>query len=90
MKEALVCIKCGRCYFACPVYRVLGKEWGRQPYGGPTGAMWTAIVNRDYATAEYCTHSGGCREVCPMKINIPRVLEYIKWVGMEQISKKKN
>jgi L-lactate dehydrogenase complex protein LldG len=79
MKEALLCIKCGRCYFSCPVYRVLGKDWGKQPYGGPTGAMWTAIVNRDYATAEYCTHSGGCREVCPMKINIPKVLEYIKW-----------
>jgi L-lactate dehydrogenase complex protein LldG len=79
MKEALLCIKCGRCYFSCPVYRVLGKDWGKQPYGGPTGAMWTAIVNKDYATAEYCTHSGGCREVCPMKINIPKVLEYIKW-----------
>ncbi len=79
MKEALLCIKCGRCYFSCPVYRILGKDWGRQPYGGPTGAMWTAIVNRDYSTAEYCTHSGGCREVCPMKINIPKVLEYIKW-----------
>ena len=87
MKEALLCIKCGRCYFACPVYRVKGKDWGQQPYGGPTGAMWTAIVNRDYATAEYCTHSGGCREVCPMKINIPRVLEYVKWVGMERIRK---
>ena len=82
MKEALLCIKCGRCYFSCPVYRVLGKDWGKQPYGGPTGAMWTAIVNRDYATAEYCTHSGGCREVCPMKINIPKVLEYIKWENM--------
>jgi L-lactate dehydrogenase complex protein LldG len=79
MKEALLCIKCGRCYFSCPVYRVLGKDWGKQPYGGPTGAMWTAIVNKDYVTAEYCTHSGGCREVCPMKINIPKVLEYIKW-----------
>ena len=79
MKEALLCIKCGRCYFSCPVYRVLGKDWGKQPYGGPTGAMWTTIVNKDYATAEYCTHSGGCREVCPMKINIPMVLEYIKW-----------
>ena len=79
MKEALLCIKCGRCYFSCPVYRILGKDWGRQPYGGPTGAMWTAIVNRDYSTAEYCTHSGGCREVCPMKINIPKVLEYIQW-----------
>ena len=28
MKEALLCIKCGRCYFSCPVYRVLGKDWG--------------------------------------------------------------
>jgi len=78
MKEALLCIKCGRCYFSCPVYRVLGRKWGREPYGGPTGAMWTAIVNKDYETANYCTHSGGCREVCPMKIDIPRVLEYIK------------
>jgi L-lactate dehydrogenase complex protein LldG len=82
MKEALLCIKCGRCYFSCPVYRVMGKDWGQQPYGGPTGAMWTAIVNRDYGTAEYCTHSGGCREVCPMRINIPRVLEYVKWIGI--------
>lgn len=83
MKEALICIKCGRCYFACPVYRVLGKEWGRQPYGGPTGAMWTAIVNRDFETANYCTHSGGCREVCPVKIDIPKVLEHIKWVSVD-------
>lgn len=82
MKDALLCIKCGRCYFSCPVYRVLGKEWGRQPYGGPTGAMWTAIVNRDYETANYCTHSGGCREVCPMGIDIPKVIEHIKWLSI--------
>lgn len=80
MKEALLCIKCGRCYFSCPVYRVLGRDWGKEPYGGPTGAMWTAIINGDYETANYCTHSGGCREVCPMGIDIPRVLEHIKWL----------
>lgn len=80
MKDALLCIKCGRCYFSCPVYKVLGQDWGMQPYGGPTGAMWTAIVNRDYETANYCTHSGGCREVCPVKIDIPKVLEHIKWL----------
>ena len=83
MKEALLCIKCGRCYFSCPVYRILGKEWGKQPYGGPTGAMWTAIVNRDYDTANYCTHSGGCREVCPVKIDIPKIIEHIKWISVD-------
>lgn len=82
MKEALLCIKCGRCYFPCPVYRVLGSEWGKPPYGGPTGAMWTAIINKDFETANYCTHSGGCREVCPMEINIPKVLEHIKWLHL--------
>lgn len=83
LKEALLCIKCGRCYFSCPVYRVLGRDWGKPPYGGPTGAMWTAIVNKDYETANYCTHSGGCREVCPMGIDIPRVIEHIKWLSVD-------
>lgn len=86
MKEALLCIKCGRCYFSCPVYRVLGKNWGKQPYGGPTGAMWTAIVNNDYETANYCTHSAGCREVCPLSIDIPKVLEHIKWLSVDKKS----
>ena len=84
MKEALLCIKCGRCYFSCPVYRVKGSSWGKPPYGGPTGAMWTAIVNKDYETANYCTHSGGCREVCPVQINIPKVLEHVKWLFIDE------
>ncbi|MGC8608515.1 MAG: LUD domain-containing protein, partial [Thermoplasmata archaeon] len=24
LREALLCIKCGRCYFSCPIYRVMG------------------------------------------------------------------
>ncbi|WP_188681152.1 LUD domain-containing protein [Thermogymnomonas acidicola] len=79
LREALLCIKCGRCYFSCPVYRVMGASWGDPPYGGPMGAMWSAIIKGDYRQANLCTHSGGCRDVCPVGIDIPRVLEYIKW-----------
>ena len=79
LREALLCIRCGRCHFHCPVYRVMGVNWGDPPFTGPTGAMWSYIVNGDTKPALYCTHSGGCKEVCPMKINIPRILEYIKW-----------
>ena len=82
LREALLCIKCGRCYFSCPVYKALGRDWMKPPYGGPTGAMWAAIVNRDLFPANLCTHSGGCREVCPVGINIPRVLEHIKELGV--------
>jgi L-lactate dehydrogenase complex protein LldG len=83
MKEALLCIKCGRCYFSCPVYRIMGKEWvnTRSPYNGPTGVMWNYLTNKDPWPAEYCMHSGGCREVCPMKINIPEIIKNIKFIA---------
>ncbi|QXJ33818.1 LUD domain-containing protein [Saccharolobus shibatae] len=78
LREALLCIRCGRCHFHCPVYRTLDGKWGDPPYSGPMGAMWSGIVYSDYKPALLCTHAGNCREVCPMKINIPKVLEYLK------------
>ncbi|AAY80977.1 LUD domain-containing protein [Sulfolobus acidocaldarius] len=81
LKETLLCIRCGRCHMHCPVYRVEGVDWGDPPYTGPMGAMWSYAVYRDTKPAMYCMHSGNCKEVCPMKINIPRVLERIKAIG---------
>ncbi|MEM0373633.1 MAG: lactate utilization protein B [Sulfolobaceae archaeon] len=78
LSEALLCIRCGRCHFHCPVYRILDGSWGVPPYSGPMGAMWSYIVYKDSRPSLYCTHSGGCKEVCPMRINIPKVIEYIK------------
>jgi len=90
LKEALLCIKCGRCYFACPIYRVLGKEWvsTKSPYNGPTGVMWNYITNGDPWPATYCVHSGGCKEVCPMDINIPEVIKEIKFIGSKRLMKR--
>ena len=84
LREALLCVKCGRCYFSCPVYSVLGSDWTQPPYGGPTGAMWSAIVNDDTGPALLCTHSAGCKVVCPVKIDIPRVLEHLKWLNSQK------
>ncbi len=82
LREALLCIRCGRCYYACPTYHIMGKDWGVPPYSGPAGVMWNSIVRNDAAPSHLCTHSGGCREVCPMDINIPRIMEYLKWSDM--------
>ncbi|QGR19545.1 LUD domain-containing protein [Stygiolobus azoricus] len=84
LKEALLCIRCGRCHLHCPVYRVLGVNWGVPPFTGPMGAMWSYIVYGDTKPATLCTHSGNCKEVCPMGINIPRVLEKIKWIANDK------
>jgi len=81
LREALLCVRCGRCHLHCPVYRILDGSWGVPPYSGPMGAMWSYIIYNDPKPAMYCTHSGNCKDVCPMKINIPKVLEYIKYLG---------
>lgn len=87
LRDALLCIRCGRCYFSCPVYRVLGKNWvgTKSPYNGPMGVMWNYITNKDPWPASYCTHSGGCKEVCPMEIDIPSVIRYIKSISSKSL-----
>ncbi len=82
MRESLLCIRCGRCYFSCPAYRLYGKEFGNPPYTGPTGIMWSAITMNDYSKSQLCMHSAGCREVCPMGIDIPKVIEKIKFLDL--------
>ncbi|SMD30712.1 LUD domain-containing protein [Picrophilus oshimae] len=82
MKESLLCIRCGRCYFSCPAYRLYGRKFGNPPYTGPTGIMWSAITMQDYSKSQLCMHSGGCREVCPMNIDIPKIIEKIKFLDI--------
>jgi L-lactate dehydrogenase complex protein LldG len=79
--EALLCVRCGRCHFHCPVYRAVGREFGRPPYTGPMGVMWTAITRGIEAAGPHafrCTHAGNCREVCPMGIDTPRIIHEIR------------
>ncbi|MCL4349353.1 LUD domain-containing protein [Ferroplasma acidiphilum] len=83
IRESLLCIRCGRCYFSCPSYKLYGKDFGDSPYTGPTGIMWSAITMKKYDKSMLCMHSGGCHEVCPMDINIPQVIEKIKFRYME-------
>jgi len=43
--------------------------------------MWTAIVygiEKAGPHAMLCMHAGTCREACPMKINIPEIIQGIK------------
>ncbi len=87
LREALLCIRCGRCHFHCPVYRALDGDWGIQPYSGPMGVMWSAVIHgveKAGPHAVLCVHAGTCREVCPMGINIPEV---INWVRMQYVNK---
>ena len=77
LREALNCIRCGACLNACPVYRKVGGHSYGYVYPGPIGAIVTPMLTGlpDAKDLPYASSlCGACREACPVKINIPRML----------------
>ncbi len=87
MREALYCIRCGACLNACPVYRKIGGHAYGWVYSGPIGALVTPqFVGIEQARELPFASSlcGACREVCPVKINIPDLLLHLRSKAQRQ------
>ena len=75
--EILGCIRCGACLNACPVYRNIGGHAYGDTYPGPVGAVVTPGLRGLGPWSELPSAStlcGACREVCPVRLDIPRML----------------
>jgi L-lactate dehydrogenase complex protein LldF len=87
MREALFCIRCGACLNACPVYRKIGGHAYGWVYSGPIGALITPQLTGLAGARELPFASslcGACRDVCPVKINIPDLLLHLRSKVQEQ------
>lgn len=77
LAEILYCIRCGACLNICPVYRQIGGHAYGSVYTGPVGAVLTPALEGIEIWSELPQASslcGACREVCPVRIDIPRML----------------
>jgi L-lactate dehydrogenase complex protein LldF len=77
--DATLCIRCGACVNVCPVYREIGGHtYGCTPYSGPIGAVITPLLADDVTSARELPFAsslcGACRDACPVKIDLPRLL----------------
>ncbi len=80
-RQSLACIRCGACLNACPVYQQVGGHAYGSVYPGPIGAVITPqLVGIEKAAQLPYASSlcGACREVCPVKIDIPRLLLHLR------------
>jgi L-lactate dehydrogenase complex protein LldF len=76
--ESLLCIRCGACLNACPVYQSIGGHAYGGVYSGPIGAVLTPLLQPDLPEVHMLPQAsslcGACQEVCPVRIAIPDML----------------
>jgi L-lactate dehydrogenase complex protein LldF len=76
-RQSLYCIRCGACLNHCPVYRKIGGHNYPWVYSGPIGAIITPqfhSITEDGWLPFASSLCGACAEVCPVKIEIPKLL----------------
>jgi L-lactate dehydrogenase complex protein LldF len=76
-RQSLYCLRCGACLNHCPVYRKIGGHNYPWVYSGPIGAIISPQflgLQRDPWLPFASSLCGACAEVCPVKIEIPKLL----------------
>ena len=97
LREALLCIRCGACLNACPVFREIGGhayvgvDGAPAPYPGPIGSVLSPGLfgSREYGQlAQASSLCGACRVVCPVDIDLPGLLLRVR-AGAPEVDKIK-
>ncbi len=75
--DDLLCIRCGACLNACPVFREIGGHAYASPYPGPIGSLISAELfglESFGHLAKASSLCGACTEACPVKIDFVTLL----------------
>lgn len=76
-RQGLYCIRCGACLNACPIYKNIGGHTYETTYSGPIGSVITPHMEgmQTFKHLSYASSlCGKCTEVCPVKIDIHKML----------------
>lgn len=85
-RQALSCIRCGACLNGCPIYKGVGGHAYGSTYSGPIGSVITPHF-QGMKEFKHLSHAsslcGKCTEVCPVKIDLHKLLLYNRRDGVE-------
>lgn len=80
--ECLWCIGCGNCIISCPVYNIVGNEFGYASYLGGRGVAMSKYLKGDETSFNsglfMCTLCGMCTENCPVATPTNEIIENLR------------
>lgn len=86
-RQALSCIRCGACLNACPIYKGVGGHAYGATYSGPIGSVITPHLSgmKEFKHLSFASSlCGKCTEVCPVKIDLHKLLLYNRQESVEE------
>ncbi len=86
-RQSLYCIRCGACLNACPVYKNVGGHSYGTTYSGPIGSVITPNMKgmEEFRHLSYASSlCGNCTEVCPVRIDLHKLLLYNRRDAVQQ------
>lgn len=82
INECLWCIGCGSCVLCCPVYNIVGNEFGYSSYLGGRGVAMSRYLRDNEASVDsglyMCTLCGMCTENCPVLTPTYEIIEGLR------------
>jgi len=76
-RQGLYCIRCGACLNVCPIYQNIGGHTYKTTYQGPIGSLISPHLSgmKEFKHLSYASSlCGKCTEVCPVGIDIQKML----------------
>jgi L-lactate dehydrogenase complex protein LldF len=86
VRDALRCIRCGACMYACPVYMKIGGYPYGWAYSGPLGQVVNPLLlglDRTQDLYRACTLCGKCASICPGGIDHPSLFLLYRSLDVE-------
>ena len=80
--ECLLCIGCGSCIVTCPIYTVVGNEFGYRRHLGGRGVVLSSFIDDEQTCKDsglyLCTMCGQCTYECPVGVKTSELIKKLR------------
>lgn len=80
--ECLLCIGCGSCIVSCPIYNVVGNDFGYRRHLGGRGVVLSSFIDDEKTCKDsglyLCTMCGQCTYECPVGVKTSELIRKLR------------